>query len=239
VRLVTNIQGTHSGAPWLLDLFCGAGGAAMGYWRAGFNILGIDIVEQPRYPFWFVRADALSFAQRHGHLFDAIHASPPCQAYSVTRNLPNVRKDHPDLVEETRETLIATGKPYVIENVVGAPLHTTIRLCGLMFGLKVLRHREFESSVLLFQPPHPSHRGVRIGQEGFVSVAGKGGPSHVSPDHRSTAAWCAAMKINWMTQKELAQAIPPDYTEYIGHQLMRHISRYPAGHRVKSMEARA
>lgn len=140
----------------LLDLFCGAGGAAMGYNRAGFDeIVGVDIVAQPRYPFTFVQADAMTYPLEG---FDAIHASPPCQGYSVMRNLPWLRdKVYPLLIDPTRERLVASGVPWMIENVMGAKLPAGW-LCGGMFGLPFYRHRFFESSFLWLQPAHPRHQ---------------------------------------------------------------------------------
>ena len=141
----------------LLDLFSGAGGAAMGYHQAGFaDIVGVDMAPQPRYPFAFVQADALTYVAEHGHEFAVIHASPPCQAYSALKHL--AKAGHPELVEATREALQATGKPYVIENVVGAPLKWPLLLCGTMFdlqtpcGAQLRRHRLFESNLLLLSP---------------------------------------------------------------------------------------
>lgn len=209
----------------LLDLFCGAGGAAMGYHRAGFDVVGVDIKPQPRYPFTFHQGDALEFCRRYGSEFDVIHASPPCQAYSVTQNLKTVSANHPDLVGVTRDTLRKTGKPYVIENVPGAPLRETVMLCGTMFDLGVIRHRRFECNpVLTFSPYTCHHRGrvcpmwwksrreaLRRGETfEYITVAGK---SFLVQEARD------AMKINWMTRDELAQAIPPAYTEWIGRRL--------------------
>jgi len=129
----------------LLDLFCGAGGAAVGYARAGFEVVGVDCVAQPRYPFRFYQADALTFPLDG---FDVIHASPPCQVYSVTSAL--WQRKHPDLLPFVRSRLWASGNLFVIENVMGAPLPGAIVLCGTMFGLRVFRHRLFESNLLLF-----------------------------------------------------------------------------------------
>lgn len=223
----------------LLDLFCGAGGCAVGYDRAGFtDIVGIDRKSQPRYPFTFVQGDALEYLAAHGPEFDAIHASPPCQRYSHA-SFCNKHKDrHPDLVGPTRTALEATGRPWVMENVIPAPLlRGSIVLCGLMFKLKVFRHRAFESSIFLFSPPHPSHRGKLIGKDGMCCVVGHGGGCsrilreqidlHRNRDgcggQQTKAEWETAMGINWMSRNELAQAIPPAYTEYIGRQLIDHL----------------
>lgn len=211
--------------PRLLDLFCGAGGSARGYQMAGFHVTGVDCRPQPRYAGdVFVRADALDFLAEHGREFDAIHASPPCQRYSaLSRCRPgNV---HPDLVAPARTLLQAARPPWVIENVMQAPLRrgSTV-LCGLMFGLRVFRHRVFESSSLLMAPHHPTHRGHRIGVAGMVCVAGYGsanraGRARTPADHRDKASWVRGMAIDWMTRDELSQAIPPAYTHYIGLQL--------------------
>src|SRR5690606_19595353 len=133
--------------PTLLDLYCCAGGAGMGYHLAGFEVFGVDISDQPNYPFQMHTGDAIEYVKRHGHEFDAIHASPPCQGHSgptkgtnAARNAAQGRS-HPDLIDATRQALDATGKPYVIENVMGAPLRRDLVLCGEMFGLGVLQHR--------------------------------------------------------------------------------------------------
>lgn len=217
----------------LLDLFCGAGGCAVGYHRAGFtDILGVDNRPQPRYPFRFVQADALEFLARvKPGDFDMIHASPPCQAYSVATPA-SYRGVHPQLVAPVRAALRATGCPYVIENVVGAPLQYPILICGMMFGLKVFRHRLFECSELLLALPHMLHGEARIGRDGFCTVAG-GGNSGLR-DRRSgrrirfrpedgVDGWRRAMGIDWMTRDELAQAIPPAYTEWIGREMIARI----------------
>jgi DNA (cytosine-5)-methyltransferase 1 len=212
--------------PRLLDLFSGAGGCAVGYHRAGFDVVGVDLAPQPRYPFAFHRADALEFLAEHGHEFDAIHASPPCQQYTSLRSLHG--KEYPDLVAPIRELLIDSGKPWVIENVVGSPLGFGFFLCGTMFpGLRVYRHRRFESSEWLWQPDHPPHR-IRAGAIG--TKGGRGRKAHYEAGGFVTivgnvGSYCGeAMGIDWMTGRELSQAIPPAYTEHIGNQLMRVIT---------------
>jgi len=210
--------------PRLLDLFCCQGGAAMGYHRAGFDVVGVDLKPQPRYPFEFVQADALQYLANHGWEYDAIHASPPCQRYSVGTPQEN-REGHPDLVGVTRNIILATGLPYIMENVPQAPLLSPVQLCGLMFPqLRVIRHRDFESNLILFAPAHPSHVGIKIGKGGFCCVSGngdqKGTRSGLSLEERritrSCATWSRAMGIDWMTRYGMAQAIPPAYTEYLG-----------------------
>ena len=207
--------------PRLLDLFCGAGGAAMGYHRAGFDVVGIDIVPMPRYPFEFIQADALEYCAAHGAEFDAIHASPPCQAYSRAKNL--TRRQYPMLIEKVRAALIATGRPYVIENVPGAPLKNPALLCGLMFSLKMYRHRIFETSFPVpfeLHAPHHAEQDKHYGKNRrreFVSVVGHAQYAGYMPRAREE------MGIDWMNSQELAEAIPPAYTEYIGRYLMAHI----------------
>lgn len=210
--------------PRLLDLFCGAGGAAMGYSRAGFDVVGVDIKPQPHYPFEFVQADALTFLSPNYDYepFDAIHASPPCQRYSAVTPAQR-RNEHPDLIAATRWMLQATGLPYVIENVAGAPLIAPFRLCGSSFGLPLQRHRYFESNVA--QPSircahYDLPKNVPIFRHGrwyisrFVNVYGTGGG-------KAADRWAEAMGIDWMTRAEMAEAIPPAYTEFIGARLIR------------------
>lgn len=212
----------------LLDLFCGAGGAAMGYHRAGFtDIVGVDNRPMPRYPFTFVQADALEYVAEHGHEFDAIHASPPCQAYSVaTRAHPGLSKHYPDLVAPTRAVLKTTERLYVIENVPGAPMNNALILCGTMFGLRVKRHRLFEC-----EPPIYLAAAACSCKNAHTKVGYHIQPSFARGARLLTVAgdnYCAddgrvAMDINWMIRKELSQAIPPAYTEFIGAALMRHL----------------
>ena len=218
--------------PKLLDLFCGAGGAGMGYHRAGFEVVGVDIKPQPHYPFEFHQADALSFPisgfNRLLGCFkpDVIHASPPCQAFCALRHLyPD--KQYPELIDATRDLLVAWGGPYVIENVPGAPLINPIQLCGSSFGLRVRRHRIFESNIYLssLQCDHKKQ-----GQP--IDVSGTGGRriNRRKDDHggstnkpRNIKEAQDAIGIDWMTRKELSQAIPPAYTEFIGKQLIEYL----------------
>lgn len=202
----------------LLDLFCGAGGAAMGYHRAGFEVVGVDNKPQKNYPFEFHQADALTYPLDG---FDVIHASPPCQRFTVAAL--NNDTEYPDLLTPTRERFHRHVGMWVIENVQNSPMQHTIKLCGLMFNLKVFRHRLFELSHLIFQPDHPPHKGKKIG-EGYYSVCGNSGGWTVWGNrkiHKGTISECrSAMGIDWMPRKELTQAIPPAYTEWIGKQLI-------------------
>jgi DNA (cytosine-5)-methyltransferase 1 len=203
-----------------LDLFCGQGGAGMGYSLAGFEVVGVDNRPQPRYPFEFHHADALEYVRLHGTEFDLIHASPPCQYYSVTFSLSS--KKHVGLILETRQALIDARKPYVIENVAGAPLINPVMLCGTFFNLKVYRHRLFESNFFLLSPLHLPHHdktpstGRGKSPKGFISITGTGGCGFVGwQDYVKIA-----MGIDWMTKAGLSQAIPPAYTEWIGRQFL-------------------
>jgi DNA (cytosine-5)-methyltransferase 1 len=212
--------------PVLLDIYCGAGGAGAGYHRAGFRVIGIDIAPQPNYPFEFIQCDALGYlevlaAMRYEH-FDAIHASPPCQFYSaMSKCRPGLADGYPDLIGPTRELLHRIGLPYVIENVPLARdwMRDPIELCGTMFGYELYRHRLFESNFPLYAPLHPAH----------VKPASKAG--HWRPGTiMSVAGHCAPvalareiMDIDWTTRDELAEAIPPYYTSYVGGQLLEHL----------------
>jgi DNA (cytosine-5)-methyltransferase 1 len=219
--------------PRLLDLFCGAGGAGMGYHRAGFDVVGVDIRPQPRYPFAFVQFDALDALVPDGRVgsyvladFDAIHASPPCQAYSIANRNNGSAHRHPALIEPVREALRASGLPYVIENVEGSPLLEAIKLCGASFGLGtpemlLRRHRLFECSFPTGMTPPCS-----CGQKLTIGVYGNGTPSwHRKKLGRNVLAaeWREAMGIDWMVKTELAQAIPPAYCEHIGSFLLAEV----------------
>jgi DNA (cytosine-5)-methyltransferase 1 len=201
--------------PVILDLFCGAGGCAKGYYDAGFEVVGVDISPQPRYPYTFIQYDALKFLQDYDlSLFDSIHASPPCQFYTQL-NFKG-KEQHPDLVNRIRFLLLQTGLPYIIENVVGAPMKKPIMLCGTMFDLGVIRHRLFESNVQLEVPIHKSHHKQNDFNLDFSRVYGS--------DFQSKKARID-MGIDWMVKSELSQAIPPVFTEYLGKQLMKLIQQ--------------
>ena len=211
----------------------------MGLYRAGFDVVGVDIEPQPRYPFTFVQADALKPPFDLGQ-FDFIWASPPCQAHTPLRKMWNARK-HDDLIPETRTLLQGGGRPYAIENVPGAPLRTTIRLCGTMFGLKtpcgaeLRRHRLFETNFLIMQPPC-SHGGTVVGIDGghvrdrcrTITITGNTPQQNVVRNRvRKTFSVDdarAAMGIDWMTMEGLSQAIPPAYGEFIGKAALQYIN---------------
>lgn len=213
----------------LLDTYCCAGGVAVGYARAGFEVLGVDKDPQPNYPFEFIQADALEFLSATRFVrnsFDAIHASPPCQAFTDLQK--QNKRTYPELIAPTRALLEEIDLPYVIENVEGAPLIDPIVLCGTMFpGLRVLRHRLFESNIPLESPPHgphplvfthdkrKAHYGLLDQDTAFVQVTGGG--------NATVANKAAAMGIDWMTGHELNEAIPPAYTEHVGRQLAAHV----------------
>lgn len=195
----------------------------MGYHRAGFEVVGVDIKPQPKYPFRFVQAEALEYVAEHGHEYDAIHASPPCQEYTEAgKQWRKAGKKYADLVAPTRAALKKTGKPYVIENVPGAPLVHPIKLNGAMFGMKVRRTRLFECSfdMPFYLLPSEERSTFRMGrpvEDGDV----------ITPvGHFSNVPYARkVMGIDWMGQKELAQAIPPAYTEFIGRELMKVLKR--------------
>jgi DNA (cytosine-5)-methyltransferase 1 len=214
----------------LLDLFCGAGGAAAGYVAAGFEVLGVDIDPQPNYPYEFIQADALEFVAATRFVqrsFDAIHASPPCQAFSDLQK--QNKRSYPELVGPVRDLMAQTGLPYVIENVEGAPLRNPIVLCGTMFPpLRVIRHRLFEANfaleALAEHPKHPlvfthdkrkAHHGKLDQNTAFVQVTGGG--------NCTVANKLDAMGIDWMTGHEVNEAIPPAYTQWVGWQLAEHL----------------
>lgn len=225
------MDGEGVGVPRLLDLFCGAGGCARGYQEAGFHVTGVDIKPQPRYAGdVFVQGDALEYVAAHGHEFDAIHASPPCQRYAGITKVSGKPEAHPDLIAPTRAALVATERPYVIENVADAKgeLINPLLICGSMFDppMAVQRHRLFEANWYVAPPmwpcrhklwgyrfPNPDKRGRGLSRvidvEGHLRYAGQ------------RAMRERAMGIDWMAPDELTQAIPPAYTRFIGEQLLR------------------
>lgn len=209
----------------------------MGYYRVGFDIVGVDHKPQPRYPFPFILGDALDVLARmvQGEKFLAsdgrwysiddfvtIHASPPCQRYSRLGSAHANQDSHPDLVSATRNVLLSTGRQYVIENVEGAPLLSPILLCGSMFGLRVRRHRLFEVVPLFVLRPSCEHRrqGIVYGVYGHTGAGSNSNRFHKYGMTNSKADWQQAMGIDWMIVSELSQAIPPSYTEYIGRYLL-------------------
>jgi DNA (cytosine-5)-methyltransferase 1 len=217
--------------PRLLDLFCGAGGAAMGYHRAGFEVVGVDNRPQPNYPFEFHQADAMTFPLDG---FDVIHASPPCQDYS--KAMRHLSSDYPRLIEPVRGRLAASGAHWVIENVFGSPLPTQsdlfgrhgTELCGSMFGLQmaglqIRRHRLFEASFPLTAPrgcdhslpTFNPHNGGPRGRQRIYDAIGRCDPEK---------PWLETMGVGWMSRYEGREAIPPAYTEYIGEQLIEHLT---------------
>ena len=231
--------------PKLLDLFSGAGGAAVGYHRAGFEVYGVDLNPMLNYPFPFWQADALKVLatlNAGGHVsfvgpglrmferlcladFDVIHASPPCQASSALTKGTNAGREYPQLIPATRAALLATGLPTVMENVQGSDLRRDLTLCGEMFDLRVIRHRYFEVSFPVTQPKHIAHRGRVAGMRHgewftgpYFAVYGDGGGKG------TVTQWQTAMGIGWTNvRKEIAEAIPPAYTEWLGAQLLAHI----------------
>jgi DNA (cytosine-5)-methyltransferase 1 len=208
--------------PLIVDGYCGQGGAGMGYWRAGFDVLGVDIRPQPRYPFAFVQADVLEFlTSANLASVAAFHVSPPCHDHSSLRSLSGLDGSG-HLLADTRAWLAGQGKPWVIENTPGAPMRADLTLCGGMFGLRTYRHRWFEIDprlpVLLAERSHPAHR---------VPASTKARESHWDAGWNATVTGHVgsyvgpeAMGIDWMTGDGLSQAIPPAYTEFIGSQLI-------------------
>lgn len=210
--------------PKLLDLFCCAGGAAMGYHKAGFEVLGVDLNHQPHYPFPFIQSDFADLSDAFLAGFEFIHASPPCQSFTAYRRKGfGVGDGYPDLINPVRERLQSTGSVYVIENVEGAPLFGAVKLCGSMFGLDVRRHRYFESNVALLSPScnHASQIRGRFP-----------GATNRSPMSRATVeigVWRIpltlqkhAMGIDWeVSLEELSEAIPPAFTEFLGRQILQ------------------
>ena len=206
--------------PRVVDLFCGAGGASMGYAKAGYEVVGMDIKHGKRYPFEYIRRDVMTLRPEDLDGFDLIHASPPCQTYSVTKHLRVAQgksTSKQDLLAQVRSLLVVSEIPYVIENVKGAPLIDPVQLCGSAFGLKVRRHRLFESSMELRGTDcHHKEQGKPVGIYGSMrdEIPGGGHTAKTMDEARE------AMGIDWMIWGELVEAIPPAYTHYIGQQIM-------------------
>ena len=203
----------------LLDLYCKAGGASKGYEEAGFEVVGVDIKKQKRYPYEFIQADVLELDMDFLKGFDVIHASPPCQTHSITKNLRIAQgksTDKVDLIPQTRQMLIDSGKPYIIENVMGAPLINPVMLCGSAFGLKVRRHRVFESNYKLTGTEcNHKAQGRPIGVYGSMrDEIPNGGKTATSLEEARMA-----MGIDWMLWGDLVEAIPPAYSKYLGNQI--------------------
>ena len=236
IQFATDVRGAHSlhpvVMPRLLDLFCCEGGAGTGYARAGFDVTGVDIVAKPRNPHPIIVADAVEYCREHGHEYDAIHASPPCQSYS--KALRHMATPQPMLIDAIREAMEDTGKPWVIENVVGAPLANDsdlfgrhgVELCGTMFGLRIYRHRIFEASFQLPLPPAPCdhtrhamnpHRAE--GRERIYAEHGRQDPEKL---------WAAEMGVEWMSRHGAREAVPPCFTEWIGASLAVEAKRHNA-----------
>lgn len=216
--------------PRLLDVYSCAGGAGMGYFRAGFHVTGVDRDPQPNYPFRFIQADALEMLKDRKFLaqFDAIHASPPCQFKALaTLSQRLAGAEYPNLIPPTRELLQAQRLPWVIENVPDTPLRPDIRLCGCQFGLTLpgvgylKRERWFETSWHGFHLEMPHHHAGYA-----ISIAGHGTPAWVraKTGHIGVAEWRRVMGIDWTTRDELTEAIPPAYTEYVGARLLEYIA---------------
>lgn len=211
--------------PRLLDLYCCQGGAAMGYYLAGFDVVGIDVNPQPRYPFEFHQGDALEYLTEHGHEFDVWHGSPPCRDHTALTSRAGLEGSG-HLLADTRDafTRLADGRPWVIENVPGAPMRVDLMLCGGMFGLRTYRHRWFELGDPMFPPnlEHPAHHArtsTKKRRKDFaagmhISVTGDVG-SWVGPE---------VMGIDWMTGNGLSQAIPPAYTRVVGGHLLEQLA---------------
>jgi DNA (cytosine-5)-methyltransferase 1 len=213
---------------WLLDAYCCQGGASMGYYLAGFNVVGVDKDPQPRYPFEFHQADAVEYIATNGQDYDAIAGSPPCQRYSATQRIQG--NDHPDLIAPTRQALDSTGRPWVIENVEGArpELSDPVTLCAAEFGLHTYRHRLFEpgGGFQLAQPDHPRHTAttVKMGRplkpgDWYQAVGNFSNVPYVRRD----------MGVEWMSRDGIRECIPPAMTRWIGQRLAGHLAAVPAG----------
>lgn len=226
----------------LLDTYCKAGGAGMGYHLAGFEVVGVDREPQPRYPFRFIQADAVEYILEHGHLYDVIHASPPCQIHSKAGKAAMATHgvEYIDWIPATRAALEKIGVPYVIENVPFSGLRPDLRLFGYMFELPIIRERWFElgNGIWALNPTIAKPRGKSVSEGDFITVAGSGNSlnrkrigdkmEYVNQFKEWKGSvkdsWSYAMGIDWMNTRELAQAIPPAYTKYIGKLIIKQLS---------------
>lgn len=210
----------------LLDLYCGEGGAGFGYHLAGFQVTGVDINQMDNYPFDFIKADAIAILNdiEFCRQYDVIHASPVCKRYSVMTKCAGTQDEHPDDIDTIRNLLQRIGKPYIIENVPGSPLKDYVMLCGTMFGLNIVRHRNFECSPAIYFPPmlcNHSKKVVKHGrkpdrQRNYAAVTG---------NFSDVAFAKESMQINWMRRDGLSQAIPPKYTEWIGLEMIKFLEK--------------
>jgi DNA (cytosine-5)-methyltransferase 1 len=210
-----------------LDFFCGAGGASMGLHRAGFDVTGVDIRPQPRYPFRFVQADALRppFDLRR---FDFIWASPKCQRWTAPVQQRGISDRHPDQITPMRPLLMESGVFWCMENVPRSPLRRDLILTGDMFGLCTYRKRVFEMNFLIMAPTWRSPFGPKTRRDAVTVAGSSGGKSNRDGWlDGSKAAWQAAMGIDWMTNEEMAQAVPPAYSEFIGRAAIQAIRARP------------
>lgn len=206
--------------PKILVTYCCQGGDSWGWHLAGFDVTGVDLSPQPRYPFTFTQGDAVEYIRSHGREYDAVVGSPPCQAYTLCQRIQG--RDHPQLIGSTREAMEQTGRPWIIENVEEArgELRSPVMLCGASFGLHTYRHRLFESSVQLTAPLHQEHvqRTVKMGRplvpgDWYHAVGNFSNVPYVKAD----------MGVPWMSRDGIRECIPPAYTEFLGRQLIGQI----------------
>lgn len=209
--------------PWngltVLDAFCCQGGAGMGYWLAGFNVVGVDLDPQPRYPFPFIQGDAVAYIAEHGTEFGFVHASPPCQRYSKAQRIQG--REHPDLIAPTREALESTGRPWVIENVedARAELRNPLVLCGTSFGLRTYRHRYFEAGGG-FRADEPRHRDHEALNTKMGRPIAAGTFYHAVGNFSGVALARDDMQVPWMNRDGIRECIPPAYARWVGEQYL-------------------
>jgi DNA (cytosine-5)-methyltransferase 1 len=202
----------------VLDTYCKQGGASMGYYLAGFDVIGVDLDDQPVYPFPFIQGDAVEYIRTHGAEYDLLAGSPPCRRYTKAQRIRG--NEHPDLIPPTREAMESTGRPWIIENVEGAPLLDAVTLCGAMFGLRTYRHRLFESSLPLGTKLHPRHTapvakmGRRVQPGEFMHIVGNFTGAELARE---------IMQMPWATRDGLRDAIPPAYSRFLGTQAAEQI----------------